>query len=460
MEKQRKSVNLSNLENNAAMWTGLWAMEANTLKAFASGKALGNPSTPIEPEKSYMVSNGAAIIPVVGPIAKYPSILQMLCGGVSTLAVQHQIDQALYDDTVDSIVLFIDSPGGTVAGTSDLANYIGIAKSLKPITAYISDHCFSAAYWIASQCTRIVANEGAFVGSIGVYTVLLDTSKAAESAGVQVTLISAGEYKGLEEPGLPLADKAIVETQRQVNAAYELFVKSVQEGRRLPTNVVKQLADGRVHVASDAQSLKLIDAIGTLDVALAGVKEQSNMDQNNSQKAADAAPEEKENAPTAPEDVELLKQVLAALAALTQKIDQLAPADDDKEDADDDGGDDMAKAVAADRERLKAIKEACGSRAEFAVEQFLAGKSAVEAKAALADLLNAENTELRKQAGSSEGTEPLAVGKGPGVTALDGSDLEQVWANNVGGVQEKFRGKKEYFLAQAKYNAKKAKDNK
>lgn len=438
---------LINLQGNAAAWNTLWAMEAQSLRNLVGSSHRAAESQPDKPAaKPYTVSGSTAIIPIVGIIGKYPSILDALFGGVSTIALQSQIDAAINDDEVDNIVLYIDSPGGTVSGTTDLAEYIAAAKETKPITAYVSDHCFSAAYWIASQCTRIIANEGAFIGSIGVYSIIVDNSKAAADAGITVHLVSSGDYKGLEEEGLPIDGKAIEETQRQVNSAAMLFQNSVATGRKLPNNTVKQLADGRIHIASDAMKLKLIDAIGSIDMAMGATGDQPNMDDNKTV-AAEPAPSD-----------DVLSKILDAITALSAKLDKMNDEDEQEDEgddeacdkADDEGADDeSAKAAAAHVDRLKAISEACGGRAEFAIAQFIAGKSPVEAKAALVDVLHKENVELRKNAKSADGIEPLALG-GP-VESTDSNDPEVIWKQNINGVQERFSGKQNYFMAAFKH---------
>lgn len=416
---------------DASFWTNLWAMEPTALRNFAAnaGKAVAQQTQP-----TFDDSEVAAIIPIVGPISKYPSVMQQVFGGVSTIDVQSRIEKALYDDSISRIVLFIDSPGGTVAGTSDLGNYIATAKELKPIIAYVSDHCFSAAYWVASQCSAIVCNEGGFVGSIGVYSVLTDSSKAAEQAGFKVTLVSAGEFKGLEEPGLALDPKAIDETQREVNAAYQLFTSAVSSGRNLDQKVVTELADGRIHVAAEAVQLKLIDAIGTLQVAQTiGV---SNMENNKDAKALATV-----KADNSDDMLDLLKQCLAAITSLSEK-----KADEDEDD--DEASKSVESAVAQQKEVLKAISEACGGRSDFAMKAFLEGKSPVEAKAALADVLQLENETLRKKV-AVDVVEPFAAGN---VAPVATDDPEAMWAQNIGDVQKAYSGKKEYFLAAMKYN--------
>jgi signal peptide peptidase SppA len=404
----------------------------------------GNPQQQKQADNAPAKQGATAIIPIVGVLSKYPSMLDDVFGFVSTIQIQNQIDAALYDEEVEKIILFIDSPGGTVPGVPDLADYIATAKTIKPIVAYVSDMCASAAYWLASQCTSIVANEAAFVGSIGVFLVLCDESKAADQHGVKYTLISAGEYKGLEVPGLPIDERAIGESQRQVNSIYQLFCSAVQGGRKIDTNQIRNLADGRIHIASQAIELGLIDAIGTLEVAIQ-LEDITNMD---NEKKADSAPSD-----------DMLKQLLDAINSLSEKLDKQDDDDDEDEGekdeacdkADDEGSEDeSAKAIASEHDRLKAIQHACGNRAEFALNAFLSGKSAVEAKAELADLLEQENSKLRKRV-SDEGLEPLALGSNQ---VSNPEDPEQIWTANINNVQSTYQGKKNYFLAAWKHNKK------
>jgi len=467
---------------DTSTWNHLWAMEPQTLrKMLAAGGGQQNAKN----SQPYAVNNGIALIPIVGPICKYPSLFMEVFGGCSTMELQKLVAKALGDDEVKSITLYIDSPGGMVSGTSDLATFIETSKLQKPINAYVSDNCASAAYWIASACSTITANKGASIGSIGVYSVLTDTSVAAEQAGVKVHLVSAGEYKGLLEPGLVIDDKALGLVKDSVNAIYDLFLDAVSVGRNLTDSNVRQLADGKMHIASQAKSLGLIDAIASFDSYIKGnnmgkvkandnsplVKASADADKPKDETVKDAPQDASKETPKADDDATDVsdgeKQILAAIAALSDKLDSVVKSlsDDDSEDdgADDssdgesadDGGDDVEatakKAVASDRARLKAISDAVGNRADLAIKTFLEGKSPTEAKAALADLLGSENEELRKKAGKpSRGVEPLAVG----ATSVDSNDPEYIWANNIGDVQKSYSGKKELFLVSLKYKKK------
>jgi signal peptide peptidase SppA len=410
----------------------------------------------------YQMNGSTAVIPILGPITKYPNWFDEMCGWTFTLRIQAAIAKALDDGAVEKIILLIDSPGGMFAGTPDLGEFIAEAKNRKPIVAYVSDLCCSGAYWLASQCTAIVANESAFIGSIGVYAVLVDQSKVAEKFGVSLVLVSNGEYKGINEPGLPVGEKAVAEMQRVVDSSAQLFHAAVGRGRLLSPDVVIQLADGRVHVAGEALGLGLIDAIGTMDAAIDfGGQEMSTPITGGGKpnpkqtKAADAGTEGAEGGESSSPDVaEVCGKILDAVNALTEMVKKIVPADGDKgKDADEGGPEDAgSKALAADRARLKAINDACPGREKFAMEQFLAGKTAVEAQAALAGVLAKElEAAQRKIAAGEDGADPISGAQiaGGGVRALteaDETDPEKIWAKNVNGVQTTYRKNKNYFL--------------
>jgi ClpP class serine protease len=102
--------------------------------------------------------------------------------------------------------LDIDSPGGTVAGTPELAAAVSALDQKKPVYAFSSGLMASAAYWIASQARAIYATPSAQVGSIGVVQAVVDRSAAINAAGIKVEVFSVGKYKAMGAPGTPLTD--------------------------------------------------------------------------------------------------------------------------------------------------------------------------------------------------------------------------------------------------------------
>jgi signal peptide peptidase SppA len=243
-----------------------WAMHAQSLKAMAAQASAFDfddlDQSQAEPAP-YEVVNGVAIMQLCGPLMKYDDIFTQMFGGSSTLSAQQNIQAALLDSKVTATLLIIDSPGGEVSGTGDLAETI--ANSTKPVIAYISDKCASGAYWAASQADYVFCNSTASVGSIGVYCVWEDTSQAYADAGVKVTLIKAGDFKGTGADGVPISDDQIAEEQREVNEIYEMFVDAVANGRSMTNSQAKQLATGQSWIASKAKDLGLVDGIASLD---------------------------------------------------------------------------------------------------------------------------------------------------------------------------------------------------
>jgi len=255
---------------------GLWAMRPEEFHAgvqiarsidlhvhMASEQALKaqGVSTP-----AAEVKNDIAIVTLHGTLMKHTSSMS---AGTSTVLARRQIRAAGANDNVKGLLLHIDSPGGTAAGTQDLAHDIAELAARKPVYAYCEDLTASAAYWAASQATKVFANESALVGSIGTYGVVHDLSKLAENEGIKVHVIRAGDFKGMGEPGTEVTDEQLAELQRIVNEMNDFFIRGVSKGRGMTASQVRKLADGRVHTAGPAQGLGLIDKVQSLDATFA-----------------------------------------------------------------------------------------------------------------------------------------------------------------------------------------------
>lgn len=212
--------------------------------------------------------NGIAVIQLSGTLMKHVS---SMTHGTSLVLARRQVREAASDVRVAGILLVIDSPGGTVAGTADLAADIRAAGSKKPLFAYIEDVGASGAYWLASQAERVSASATSIVGSIGVFTVVEDSSAQAEADGVKVHVIRYGAMKGAGTPGTPVTDEQLAHLQERVDGFGEDFVAAIASGRKLSREAAAALADGRVHKAPAALKLRLIDAVESIDAALAAV---------------------------------------------------------------------------------------------------------------------------------------------------------------------------------------------
>ena len=242
-----------------AVKSGLWRNVGTRSAEDPSGDKLVLSGEKI----SYAVKSGVAILNIQGVMQKGSSKF----GGASTANLRQALRAAAIDADVGAIFLVIDSPGGTVAGTQSLADDIKNINSKIPVYAHVEDLGASAAYWVASQARSVSATKGSMVGSLGVYSVLVDTSGAAEAEGVKVHVVSTGEFKGSGIDGTPVTDAILTDRQRLTDGQNAEFMGAVGAGRNIGKVDVKKLFDGRVHLASEAKDIGLIDSIMSTDAA-------------------------------------------------------------------------------------------------------------------------------------------------------------------------------------------------
>ena len=224
-------------------------------------------------EPGYDLVGGVAVIKVIGVMTKYPLMSAWMdewCGFCPAVPIMSALNEAMADDRVKEIAFIIDSPGGMVAGTNELAEAIAVADKGKPCHAIVSDLAASGGYYIASQCRSITCNAMGEVGCIGVYTVLADVSKWYAEMGVELTVVSSGGVKGLGADG-KVSEELVADQQRGVDAMYAKFVGDVARGREhagMTFEQAKQVATGQTWLAQQALGLKLIDSVASSADAL------------------------------------------------------------------------------------------------------------------------------------------------------------------------------------------------
>lgn len=215
-------------------------------------------------ERQYDLHENVAILPLHGPMMKAESKF----GGTSTVRMRQMIRQAAKDKDVDTILLHIDSPGGHVSGTHELANEVSRARESKRVVAHVDDLCASAAYWVASQCESITVNETGEVGSIGTIAILTDSSKSMDRSGVKVHVVSTGQFKGVGVPGAEVSEEALAYIRERVESLNEHFQASVMRGRNRNKKQMESISDGRMFIGAQAKSLGMVDNIMDFDAAI------------------------------------------------------------------------------------------------------------------------------------------------------------------------------------------------
>lgn len=170
-----------------------------------------------------------AIIPVKGVIGKNLSELESMCGCCDIHDVEEMLEECERDTSIKTIILDIDSPGGTSVGVPELANRI--KNCSKEVISFTGNECCSAAYWLGSQASKFYATASASVGSIGVYIAFPDCSEAFKMEGVKMDVIKSGAYKGAGIPGTSLDEgqrKMLQMEVEDIHADFKEAVKSVR----------------------------------------------------------------------------------------------------------------------------------------------------------------------------------------------------------------------------------------
>lgn len=243
-----------------------WAMDAEHLRAFIASVAgldrLAFDRAQQAPQPlGYETVDGVAYIDIVGPmIDRVPAIWRAFGVEAADLYdVRQAVLAADSDQGVNRIVLRMDTPGGTVSGTDELAN--AIASTTVPVFVHASGMLASAGMWAASAANEISATPMTAIGSIGVYSVIVDSSQAAEDAGYKVHVVSSGGVKGAGVDGAPVSDEAIEAERKFISKINDTFVDAVANGRGLSVDAVRAINTGEVWIAADAASLGLIDYV-------------------------------------------------------------------------------------------------------------------------------------------------------------------------------------------------------
>lgn len=192
----------------------------------------------------------------------------------STVRMRRAVRMAASDDSVKGGIMLIDSPGGTVSGTDELAADLRGFASSKPLHVHAEGEMDSAAYWLGIQGDRVGASRMSNVGSIGAIMVIDDTSGMYEAKGIKVHVLTNAEasLKGSFADGAPVSEAALEYGQEIVDEAFAAFKSAVIEARALTGEQFDAVASGRVWKAPQAKRMGLIDSVQTLDQAYAALR--------------------------------------------------------------------------------------------------------------------------------------------------------------------------------------------
>ena len=211
-----------------------------------------------------------AVLPLYGALVPRADMFTRMSGATSMVEFGRLFQAALENPQITAILLDVDSPGGTVAGTPELAAQIFEARGTKPIVAIANTMATSGAYYIATQADEVVASPSALLGSIGIVTVHTSFARMDEMAGVDVTVIRSGEFKAETNPFEQLSDEAKAHIQEISDEAHQDFLAAVARGRGIsPLDVATKYGAGRVVTAEMALGAGMVDRIASFEKTVA-----------------------------------------------------------------------------------------------------------------------------------------------------------------------------------------------
>ena len=221
----------------------------------------------LENSRAASIRGSTAVIPITGPIFRYANLFTEISGATSTQVLATDIQAAIDNPKVATIVLEIDSPGGEATGIHELANQILAAREKKTVVAYVSGLGASAAYWLASAASEIVIDRTAMLGSVGVVMTYLDTAERDAKAGVRrVEIVSSQSPDKRIDPA---TDDGRAKVQSVVDALAAVFVTSVASNRGVSINaVLNNFGRGGLLVGDAAVKAKMADRVGSLETLI------------------------------------------------------------------------------------------------------------------------------------------------------------------------------------------------
>ncbi|MBD2694005.1 signal peptide peptidase SppA [Anabaena catenula] len=181
------------------------------------------------------------------------------------------------DQDVKSVVLRINSPGGSASAAEVIQREIKLTRQVKPVIVSMGDVAASGGYWIASDSNRIFAEPNTITGSIGVFGVLFNGQKLGNNNGITWDTVKTAQYADNQTVARPKSDQELALYQRSVNRIYNMFLSKVAQGRKLPQQKVAEIAQGRVWSGAAAKQIGLVDEIGGLNVAIAYAAKQAKL---------------------------------------------------------------------------------------------------------------------------------------------------------------------------------------
>lgn len=213
-----------------------------------------------------------AVIPIKGPITAEGFYFGLIS---TTHEIIRAIEEVEKKRRIKAAIFEINSPGGTPFAAKEVATLIKNMK--KPSIAWVREYATSGAYWIASACDEIVADELSTMGSIGVMSIRPDIGELLKKFGIDVETLKTGVYKGLGLPYEKPTEEERALLAKELDEIRDSFLSAVAENRKLNEEIIKELATAKVYLGREAKELGLIDHLGGKELAISRAKERAGI---------------------------------------------------------------------------------------------------------------------------------------------------------------------------------------
>lgn len=211
-----------------------------------------------------MKTPNLAVVKIEGEILNVEEILE-------------NIDKADKDEHIKGVLLHVDSPGGALAPSIELSMAVKRLAEHKPVVAYAAGSMTSGSYYASIWANHIIANPGAFIGSIGVLFQAPNVAELAKKLGISEQIITAGEYKQMGTFTREWTPKEKGALKELIDDAYTLFITDVATARGLNLAKPNEFANAQVFIANKALGIHLIDEVGSIQDAKTKVEELANV---------------------------------------------------------------------------------------------------------------------------------------------------------------------------------------
>jgi len=181
--------------------------------------------------------------------------------------VLKKIDKAHNDVNIKGVLLKVNSPGGAVAPSVEIAYAIKELNEQKPVVAYASGIMASGSYYASIWADKIIANPGSMIGSIGVIMQSADASELMSKIGIKTQTVKVGKYKESGTPTRKWSKDERAELEKITQDTYNMFVSDVANARKLKKEDHEIYADAHIFTSSQAKVVGLVDEVGTISRA-------------------------------------------------------------------------------------------------------------------------------------------------------------------------------------------------